>query len=71
MGLMARVESRKTRSDKQRDSSRWLNTEVKDFCLSTRMGRRFTATPTQAVVIVATPEHQKNTECCEGWQKLR
>ena len=79
---MARVASRKTRSDKQRDSRRWLNTEVIDFWLRTRMLRRFPATPTHAVVMVATPEHQniilwKKTECSssvwpisEGSQKL-
>ena len=58
MGVMARLERRNIRSDKQRDSRRWLNTEFMDFLLKTRMLRRFPTIPKEAVKSVATPEHQ-------------
>ena len=58
MGVMARLERRNIRSDKQRDSRRWLNTEFMDFLLKTRMLRRLPTTPKEAVSNVATPEHQ-------------
>ena len=63
MGLMARLERRNMRSDKQRDSRRWLNTEVMDFLLNTRILKRLPTTPKEAVKIVATPEHQNMKDC--------
>ena len=55
---MAKLERRNTRSDKQRDSRRWLNTEVMDFWLRTIILSRLPTIPNIAVTIVATPEHQ-------------
>ena len=59
MGLMARLASRNTRSDKQRNRMRWLNTETMDGWLRTRMLKRLPTMPNKLVRAVATLEHQK------------
>ena len=55
---MARLASRNTRSDKQRNRRRWLNTETMDFWVRTRMLKMLPTTPKELVRTVATPEHQ-------------
>jgi hypothetical protein len=55
---MARLASRNTRSDKQRNRRKLLNTETMDFWVRTRMPRRLPMMPKELVRTVATPEHQ-------------
>ena len=63
---MARLVRRNTRSDKQRNSRRWLNTETMDCWVRTRMLRRLPTIPIELVRTVATPEHQNK----KVWNKL-
>ena len=58
MGLMARLERRNTRSARQRDRSSLLNMEDITFLVNTSKLSRFPTSPSEAVMIVATPEHQ-------------
>ena len=67
MGLITRLLSRKVRSDKQRDSRRWLNTEAMVFWVSTKMLSRFPKIPIELVRTVATPEHQNST----AWKHIQ
>ena len=55
---MARLERRNTRSAKQRDNSSLLNMEDITFLVNTSILTRLPTTPNDAVMIVATPEHQ-------------
>ena len=58
MGLMARLERRNTRSARHRDNRSLLNMEDITFLVNTSKLSRLPITPNEAVVIVATPEHQ-------------
>ena len=52
------LERRNTRSEIQRERSKWLNTLAMLFLLNTRMLNRLPRTPKEAVAIVAIPDVQ-------------